>query len=308
MGMCSDKGLPWCVLLMIAVVFLSSAVYAADVNNVGFRKQVPPMLKERFGLCEEFLDVKWINRSELVGVLKADVFKNGESVPRYLIVRLEKPGSKAFASRGNGIFYEIDEKQYASRDFEKFLLGAKYAFSHENVFMTVKKGKKSERFPQEPLPFEAFINHRSDFPDRSFSGFSKVVCVAYPDEKRAFIVEAKKPFMKSAMDDKTKQSYETVTRHGEEQCGKKGAESKKKDCNLKNLKDSYALDINGDGKDDYVILLTDKEKPKAHAERYMLLSGNEGYGVLDVTGCIGEGRFFYGYSDGKSFHLGRCNR
>ena len=299
------KRLTSALLIILAVLVLPFAANAAGVNNVGFKKDVSPALKERFGICDEFLDVKWLDKMALVGTLKADVYKNSISEPRYLIVHLEKPGSKAFAANGNGIFYEIDEKQYSSHEFEKFLFGAHYGFSHERVFMTAKKGKKTDRFPQEPLPFEAFINHESDFPNRSFSSFSKTVCVAYPDEKRAFVIEAKKPFMISPLDDKTKQAYDNVARHVQEQCGKLKAVG---DCNLNYLKDSYALDINGDGKDDYVVLLTDGKSVKARTRRYLLLSSKEGYVAADVSGCMGEGRFFYGFSDGKSFHLGRCNR
>ncbi len=299
------KRLTSAFLIILAVLVLPFAAHAAGVNNVGFKKDVSPALKERFGICDEFLDVKWLDKMALVGTLKADVYKNSISEPRYLIVHLEKPGSKAFAANGNGIFYEIDEKQYSSHEFEKFLLGAHYGFSHERVFMTAKKGKKTDRFPQEPLPFEAFINHESDFPNRSFSSFSKTVCVAYPDEKKAFVIEAKKPFMISPLDDKTKQAYDNVARHAQEQCGKLKAVG---DCNLNYLKDSYALDINGDGKDDYVVLLTDGKSVKARTRRYLLLSSKEGYVAADVSGCMGEGRFFYGFSDGKSFHLGRCNR
>lgn len=300
------KRLTSAFLIILAVLVLPFAAHAAGVNNIGFKKDVSPALKERFGICDEFLDVKWLDKMALVGTLKADVYKNSISEPRYLIVHLEKTGSKAFAANGNGIFYEIDEKQYSSHEFEKFLLGAHYGFSHERVFMTAKKGKKTDRFPQEPLPFEAFINHESDFPNRSFSSFSKTVCVAYPDEKKAFVIEAKKPFMISPLDDKTKSAYDNVARHAQEQCGKLKAVGAKTDCNLNYLKDSYALDTNGDGKDDYVVLLTDGKSVKAR--RYLLLSSKEGYVAADVSGCLGEGMFFYGFSDGKSFHLGRCNR
>jgi hypothetical protein len=295
------------VLIMLVVfLFATHAVYAADINNAGFKKDVSPTLKERFGVCQEFLDVKWTDKSSYVGLLKADDYKNGQSVPKYLIVKLEKPGTKAFAVRGNGIFYDMDEKLYKGLDIEKFLPGAKIAFSHERVFMNVTKGKRSERFPQEPLPFESFVSHMSDFPNRSFSSFSRTVCVVYPDEKRAFVVEVKKPFMDANMDEKTKKEYETVTKYAEEQCGKIKADSKS-DCDTSSLKDSYALDVNGDGKDDYLILLAGKNA-KAKAVRYLLLSGKEGYVVTDASGCLGAGRFFYGLADGKTFHLGSCHR
>lgn len=296
-----------CIMFLVFLM-LPLASSAADVNNIGFRLDASPALKGSFGICDAFLDVKWIDRTASVGVLKADVYKNGTGETRYLLVRLEKPGSKAFYNSGNGIFYEIDERHYASREFEKFLLGAQYNFSHERVFMTVSKGKIAYRFPQEPLPFEAFVTHEGDFPNRSFSRFTKTVCVAYPDEKTVFVIEAKKPFMNSPLDDHTKQNYDMVLNYTQKRCGRLKSGGAKTDCDLNNLKDSYALDVNGDGKEDYIILLSETREAKARAGRYLLISHKEGYGAKDVSGCLGTGRFFYGVSDGKSFYLGRCSR
>ncbi|HMK57098.1 MAG TPA: hypothetical protein VK448_10720 [Dissulfurispiraceae bacterium] len=294
------------IIMLILALLLPTAMLAAEVDNVAFSKAASSAMKDRFGVCEEFLDVKWLNRSAYTGILKADVYRNASKESRYLIVRLERPGSRAFVSRGSGVFYEIDEKQYLSRDFAQLLASAHYSFNHEKVFLTARKGKKSERFPQEPLPFEAFEQHESDFPNRSFSGFARTVCIAYPDGKGAFVVEARKPFMKPAIDETTKQAYETVGKTTKEQCEKKmGAGN---DCNPVNLKDSYALDVNGDGKDDYIVMLGSGKTVKAHAGRYLLLSGKDGYVATDVSGCLGVGRFFYGLADGRSFRLGRCGR
>ena len=217
-------------------------------------------------------------------------------------MHLEKPGSKAFAVRGNGIFYEISEKEYSSGKFEQFLRGANFSFTHKNVFLTVAKGGKSERFPQEPLPFEAFVTHQDEFPSRSFSDFSKTVCVAYPNEKNVFIIEAKKPFKKELMDGKAKPSYDAVKNYASGKCSN-DTKGKDEGCDLKYLKDSYALDINGDGQDDYIFLVS-----KARAGRYVMLSSKDGVSLRDVTGCLGMERFFYGYADLKGFHLGKCSK
>ena len=301
MKRCSIQGLS-VILIFFAALSISVAVCAAPPDNAGFRKDVPTTLKERFGICEEFLDVKWIDKSKSIGLLKTDIVKNGRSEQRFLIVHLEKPGSKAFAVRGNGIFYEISEKDYSSGNFERFLRGANIRSMHKNVFLTVAKGGKSERFPQEPLPFEAFVAHQNEFPNRSFSDFSKTVCVAYPDEKKVFVIEAKKPFLKARMDDKVKQDYDAVKNYAKEKCGDT-AKGKNEGCDLGYLNDSYALDVNGDGKDDYIFLVG-----KANASRYMLLSSKDRTFAREVKGCLGSASFFYGYADLKAFHLGRCSR
>lgn len=298
MDICLRKVLP-AVLIIAAAALLAFSAYAADFDNQGFAKDVSSM-KDRFGLCNEFLNVRWLDKSGTLGLLKADVYKNGDRVTRYLIVHLEKPGTKGYAARGNGIFYEISEKQYSSPEFEKFLRGARYTFSRYNVFMNVTKGKRSERFPQEPLPFEAFVAHKKEFPNRSFSDFSKTVCVAYPDGKSAFVIEARKPFM-GPVDDKTKQAFDAVSAMAKQKCGECA-------CNLESLKDTYSLDINRDGVEDYIFAFSDGKAAKGCSKRYMMVSGKGGYVPLDVSGCLGYGRFFYGYSDGKAFHLGRCSK
>jgi hypothetical protein len=292
------------ILFMLAFLLLPFAAGASDYGNMGFMAEVPKTLKDKFGLCNNFIDVKWINRQKLTGLLMTGVDRDGRKELRYLIVHLEKPGSKAYANRGNGIFYEISEQEYEDPGFAKFLLGANYSFKHRNVFMYVTRGKKSERYAQEPLPFEAFDSHKNDFPNRSFTGFNNTVCIAYPDEKRVFVVEAKKPFMGARMDEKARLSFGKVLKYANERCA--AITDKGTECNFDPLKDSYALDLNGDGKDDYIFAIEAKQKDKSTVRRYMMLSSDGGYMVKEVSGCLGFGRFFYGYADAKSFHLGGC--
>jgi hypothetical protein len=293
--------------IFIVTVFLMPVIAeAADVTNPGFKVDVSQSMKERFSLCDEFLDVKWVDKTRLIGLLRADAYRSGKTEPRFLIVHLEKPGSKAFNVRGSGIFYEISGQDYSDAGYEKFLSGASYSFSRQNVFMNVSKGKRSERYPQEPLPFEAFINHRNEFPNRSFSGFTRTVCVAYPDNKKIFVIEAKKPFAKGALDEGSKQAYDTVAKHALERCA--DISTNETECSLNYLKDSYALNLNGDGRDDYIFVLSNGKGDKAKFRRYMMISADSGYSLININGCLGFERFFYGYSDGRGFHPGGCAR
>jgi hypothetical protein len=304
MTRCRAKLLP--AIFILAVFLMPVIAGAADVTNPGYKSDISKSMKERFSLCDEFLDVKWVDKARLIGLLRADAYRNGKTEPRFVIVHLEKPGTKAFNIRGNGIFYEISEQRYNDAGYEKYLSGASYSFSRQNVFMNVTKGKRSERYPQEPLPFEAFVNHRSEFPNRSFSGFTRTVCVAYPDNRKVFVIEAKKPFVKVASDEGSRQAYDTVAGYARERCSDMSANEN--ECNLTYLKDAYALNLNGDGKDDYVFVVAGKPGEKGAIKRYMLLSSGKGYSVKDATGCLGFGRFFYGHADAKSFHLGSCSK
>jgi hypothetical protein len=292
------------ILFMLAFFLMPFWAGASDSGNMGFRAEVPKTLKDKFGVCNNFLDVKWINKPKLTGLVMADVDRDGRKELRFLIVHLEKPGSKAYENRGNGIFYEISQQEYEDPGFAKFLLGASYSFRHRNVFINVTRGKKSERYAQEPLPFEAFSSHKNEFPNRSFSGFAGTVCIAYPDEKMVFVVEAKKPFMGTPMDEKSRLSFETVFKYANERCAVKT--DRGTECNFDTLKDSYALDLNGDGKDDYIFTVTARQKDSSTVKRYMLLSSEGGYTVKEVSGCLSFDRFFYGYADAKAFHLGGC--
>jgi hypothetical protein len=292
------------LVFIIAAFLLPAAAVAADSPDSGFRGDIA-VLKERFSMCDEFLDVKWVDRTRHTGLMKAEGYRNGKLETRYLIVRLETPGSKAFRNRGNGIFYEISEQEYNSAVFAKFLREGRHDFRHHNVFMYVTKGKKWERYPQEPLPFEAFDKHRNEFPNRSFTGFSRSVCIAYPGEKQVFVIEAKKPFAVGSHDKGTKQAFAMVSDYARERCAAitKGGSG----CNFASLKDSYALNVNRDGRDDYIFAISKDKGAKRSMKRYMLKSSGEGYTVKDVTGCLGFERFFYGYAKaGGYFHLGGC--
>jgi hypothetical protein len=292
-------------LLIMFILLVPVIAGAADITNSAFKQEGQQTLKAKFALCNEFLDVKWVDKAKMTGLLATDIYRDGKVEKRFLIVRLEKPGTKAYTFRGNGVFYEISGQEYEDPSFAKFLAGANYSFSHQNVFMNVSKGKKSERYPQEPLPFEAFVAHKNVFPDRSFSNFTKTVCLAYPDAARVFVVETKKPFMNSPMDEQAKKSFESVSKYASKRC--ETLNDKTSGCYLHNLRDSYALDLNGDGKEDYIFVIRGKQGEKETVKRYMLISGgDEGYTTNDRTGCLGYGRFFYGYSDGKSFRLGTC--
>lgn len=295
-------------IFIISVLAVPVLAGAAEVSNAGFVAEVPQTLKERFGLCEEFLGVKWIDKAKMTGIVKAEVYRDGKKEQRSMIVHLEKPGTRAYNARGNGIFYEVGTQAYDEAGFQKFLMGASYNFSHENVFMNVIKGRKSGRYPQEPLPFEAFVSHRNEFPNRSFSGFTRTVCIAYPDSGKVFVIEAKKPFINSQLDDNGRKMFDAVTRYAKDQCSAAANKEAAPECSLENLKDSYALDLNRDGKDDYIFVVAGKQGDKGSVKRYMLLSSGDTYSVKDITGCLGFGRFMYGYADAKAFHLGSCSK
>jgi hypothetical protein len=292
------------------IVVLAAPVIGAEAgpSDTGIVSEAAQALKERFTLCDEFLDVKWTDKSRMTGILKAEVYRDGKKEMRSVITYLEKPGTRAYNRRGNGIFYEIGSQEFEEAGFQKFLLGASYNFSHENVFMNVTKGKKSGHYPQEPLPFEAFVSHRNDFPNRSFSGFAKTVCVAYPDRNKVFVIEAKKRFIIVPLDENGKKSYEMVVKYAKDQCIAADKKEAGPECNLDSLKDSYAMDLNGDGKADYIFTVAGKQGDKVSVKRYMMLSSGDGYVVKDVTGCLGFGRFFYGYADSEKFHLGSCTK
>jgi|WetSurMetagenome_2_1015567.scaffolds.fasta_scaffold00471_8 hypothetical protein len=297
--------------LLIAVIsavafFMPVIAGAADFSNRGFKKYVSGELKERFSMCDEFLDVKWVDRKRLTGIVGVDAYGSGRSERRFLIVRLEKPGSKAFNNRRSGIFYEIREEEYNSSGYANFLAGARQSFSRNNVFMNVAKGRKSERYPQEPLPFEAFANHRHEFPDRSFSGFTRTVCVAYPDEKKAFVVEARKPFSGISSGRGSKKEYDRVAGYANERCSEISAD--KTHCSLAGLKDAYALNLNGDRRDDYLFVISGGKGSGDKFRRYMMISSGDHYVVKNITGCFGPRRFLYGYTDGRVFHPGGCVR
>ncbi len=285
-------------LIFLGFLLLPSFLSAQIYDNFGFRKDVPEEIRKAFPMCDEFLDVKWIDEKRNIGKLKTEWYKNGKKEGfLYLLVKLENPGSEYMLRRGDGIIYGISEQEYYSKEFENIIKEAEYTYGKGFFFMYARKDKKTKKFSQERIPFA----HPSENYTKSYAGFSKTICILYPNKEYAFFVETNLPFLKDNLSDNLNQKYDSILRYAKEKCSNYSDYR----CYLKHLRYSEAIDVNFDGLDDYIFKFWVQSESKGKV--FILFSKPNKFEIKDITNCIYHVNAFYGARDKKAVFFGRCD-
>lgn len=229
---------------MIALVFVltislvSLPVIAADKNinnkekgnpvpgNIGFMKNPPKELTEKFPMCDVFLKVDWIDKEKKIGYCNYEVIIKSEKKVVWELIALE----------GDHLFLGWDVYQYKRKgqlqEIFKMIKNGKAKIAPLLIILTYN-GKSVEIHPRTP-------NHDDSLAERKCT-----VCVPYPDGQMVWIAEGKS----------IKQNYSAAQQKElfdriEKAAGKRI-----------NLNDSvqkewfeslYILDVNFDGKEDIV--------------------------------------------------------
>lgn len=333
------------VVILAVILLLPTLSSAEEYKNIGFKKNVPKELKQKFPICDEFLDVKWIditgklkieyyengekvNSKMYIGKLKIDVYRNNEKKgPIYLLVLLNKPLSIRMDERSFFVFYRITKQDYSGVDFERFLDGSTFdecdascgrAFAFKAV---VEKGAKQKVLILEIIP--------SPTNNESFGRFSKNICGLYPDEKVAIIEEVKQPFKSNNLTEELKHKYELIVSFANKKCLeiKQAYEMKVNEAKQKNpypyappeihkclnteyyVKNASAIDINLDGHNEYFFVL-DSLRDQGPPLILVYYSRNNKYEFKDVgmDGCALSGHKFLYSAEGKAFYgNSKCN-
>ncbi|OHB60593.1 MAG: hypothetical protein A2167_07980 [Planctomycetes bacterium RBG_13_46_10] len=226
------------ILVMVALVLglttglASVPVFAADEKNInkekgnpvpeniGFMENPPRELKEKFPMCDAFLNVEWINKEKKIGYSNYEVIIKGKKTMMWALVTLNNEVPS----------YDWDVYQYKREGRLKEIFEMlKYGEDKGNIFvMTPTYNGKSVK-----------IHQRSPNDDDSFADHRCTVCIPYPDKKRVWIAEGKS----------VKQFYSAAQR--------KELSDRIKDTlgrSVKNewLESLWILDVNFDGKEDFV--------------------------------------------------------
>lgn len=226
------------ILISIFFMFITPSI-GQVYENIGFKKDVPDEIKNACSICDEFLDVKWIDEERYIGKLKTEWYKNGQKQGvLHLLVKLEEPGSEEMLRRGNFIFYEITDYEYKNIDFEKFIKQAQLTYEKGYFFMITKLDDKREKFTQGKIPTEFYLE--------SYANFTKTVCVLYPGKEYIFIVETKKPFVEGNFNKNKREKYDQIIKYVSEIC------LRKERCLTDQIKYSDSIDVNFDKLDDYI--------------------------------------------------------
>lgn len=90
--------LPFVVASVISIGVTTPSDFACaketndhPVANVGFLASVPAALKKRFPMCDEFLNVTWVDSGKAIGYARYEIYTQGSKVGPWLsLIHLDK--------------------------------------------------------------------------------------------------------------------------------------------------------------------------------------------------------------------------
>lgn len=196
-----------------------------DVSNIGLMKNPPKELKEKFPMCDAFLKVEWIDKEKMAGYSEYELYNQGKRINRVAraLIYLDKD-HPVF----NVNLDEFRKKGKLKDTFELIKLGE---FEHQDpgfgLILDVERNGTNYQY--------TFRDIRSDWdmPLLTLADHKMNVCIPYPDNQRMYIAEQK-----------TINDIHDIDR--------KRAEMKKWIANLSFWDDYTPLDLNFDGKEDYL--------------------------------------------------------
>ncbi|WP_163336238.1 hypothetical protein [Desulfopila sp. IMCC35008] len=157
-------------------------------NNIGLMKDVSSELRQELPMCDEFLDVRWIQEMPdgyWVGRVVVDVKTGDKTEQRELAVLEEK------RKRRHGRFNLIDitATKYRGNKFDELILSADSASSYFalesdiiEIGLAVSKGKKTIVVSKERIGSQSYLERgiSSIFTQQS----NRIICITHPDKKK----------------------------------------------------------------------------------------------------------------------------
>lgn len=144
---------------------------ASGLNNIGFVKNPPKELKEKFPMCDAFLKVEWIDKEKKIGYTHYEAEDGNDDIPgkKYSIWALVVLDS--LRPVFNQDIYQFKRKN-----------------KMDELIDVVKSGKV---VPGDGIYVIGNTRFYDTFIQPVLSEYRQTVCIAYPDEKRAWIIEGK---------------------------------------------------------------------------------------------------------------------
>lgn len=188
------------------------------LENIGFMKNPPKELTEKFPMCDAFLKIEWIDKEKKIGYSRYDLYKDGK-----------KDGQMVVLVYLNQYYPHFDY------DLNKYKRGGQleaiFSFIREGrivgdeVLLTIRQGnKKITFFPHTPE-------------GATFSDNLQNVCIPYPDNQLAWIVECRQ-VGKIFTDQQIKERWEKLQKSFS-------------GLQISRFKEMNVIDFNNDGSDDY---------------------------------------------------------
>jgi hypothetical protein len=160
---------------------LESKDLTPNISNIGFMENPPKELKEKFPMCDAFLKVEWIDKGKMIGYSNYEaIIKNKKNQ-----FKGEKKMVWALVNMNGGPGIDYDVYQYKRQG------------KLQEIFERVKNGKIKIGVPMmieykgETISLYGgkALNEDSIYP--LLSDHRQTVCVEYPNEQRAWVVEGR---------------------------------------------------------------------------------------------------------------------
>jgi hypothetical protein len=197
------------------------------LTNIGFMKNPPKELKEKFPMCDAFLKVEWIDKEKKIGYSRYELYGEGGQ---------EKRKTSALI--------------YLNRDFPRFAydLGVEERSGRmQKVFSLIKQGEVVPYFTGQcscnleiqykedgQTVAEDFSPRESEY-SGTLADNRKNVCIPYPDNQRMWIAEGK----------------QAGKIYSSEELARINKELTESGLDSFPLEESVVMDINLDGVNDY---------------------------------------------------------
>lgn len=246
------------VLLLLTFAISAQTTHAEDYsNNIGFMKNPPKELKEKFPMCDQFLDVKWIKQfpeGNWVGMVTADVYLGNKKEQMELLITQKRTRSDLDLKQL--IIINVSNSEHRGDALKRLILSADKAYSSFRDVGTV------------PLGFSVvkdrkWINVAMAEGGYTYARYSQNVCITLPKGEAGWIREYNKPFWGGRqMSDAEKAKFVQFKALAAMECSRPNNEiergsSLKDICSISInggplIRNSFVLqDVDGDGMIDY---------------------------------------------------------
>lgn len=251
-------------------------------TNIGFIKNPPKELKERFPMCDAFLKVDWIDKEKKVGYSNYEAIIKGKKKKLWTLLYVGDVGAQ----------HDWDVYQYKQQGRLKEIFEMiKYGTDEGNmlVWIPTYKGKSVA------IHYISFERGRDSLAD-----FRLNVCVPYPDEQKVWIVEGRS----------VKHTYSEAQRA---ELLERISQSSGRSLNKNNFESLWVLDVNFDGQEDFVLdrllvatwsnkmYVTNDEYNSVKQEFQVMFPPNGRSCRMDARGSLTL------TTDGKHYYINKCN-
>lgn len=244
------------MMLVTSFILVTGDSQAEDYsNNIGFMKNPPKELKEKFPMCDQFLDVKWIRQfpdgnwgHDWVGTVVAEMYTTDQKILKELLVT---EWHNRDAIKVN--IYDVTRSEHSVDSLKKLLLSADKIFikSHE---LEVSKDRELIKAATKSI----FIAKPSKdgLLSNSFTSSTQNICIALPKEQGTWVIEKVRPFLsESRMSEADRKKFEQLKTLIDNDCekviGEKKCEKSSYSWSWLNVNLFVADDADGDGVIDY---------------------------------------------------------